>query len=109
MAGGLALPLSAEVRHDNGGLFGRGRSGVGASGLLNQRFGVSGSTLFNQDFGGTQGDLDNEDFGSIQGGITNQDFGAPIGDGLLVLVAAGAGYATLKRNKKQNKQQQNRQ
>ena len=35
---------------------------------------------------------------SVTGGITNQQFGeAPLGSGLLILVAAGAGYVALKK------------
>ena len=30
-------------------------------------------------------------------GINNQQFGAPLGSGLLILVAAGAGYVALKK------------
>ena len=111
MAGGLVSPSPAAAQHEGGGLLGRGQNDreapgeVHGSGLLNQGFGSSGSTLFNQGFGGTQGGLGNQGFGGTQGGITNQGFQVPMGSGLLVLVAAGAGYASLKkRNKKQNKQ-----
>lgn len=34
---------------------------------------------------------------SINGGIQNDDFGAPLGSGLLILTAVGAGYAVLRR------------
>ena len=36
------------------------------------------------------------------GGIQNDDFGAPLGSGLAILLAAGAGYVALK--KKEDKQ-----
>ena len=36
---------------------------------------------------------------SITGGITNESYGAPVGSGLLILTAAGAGYAALRRRK----------
>ena len=44
-------------------------------------------------------DYDNRDGETIitGSGITNQQFGAPLGSGLLVLVAAGAGYVALKK------------
>lgn len=39
-----------------------------------------------------------EDFGTTPSGSINvEDFGTPIGNGVLVLLAAGAGYAILKR------------
>ncbi len=96
MAGGLVLSPPMVAQNDGSrGLFGRGgnngyanRSEVGASGLLNQGFGATAGNLFNQGFGATNG------------GITNQTFGAtPMGSGLLILLAAGAGYATLKKRK----------
>ena len=33
------------------------------------------------------------------GGITNQQFGVPVGSGLLIMVAAGAGYAMARRKR----------
>ena len=114
LAVGLASPptASAQLNDSGGGLFGRGGR-QGASGSVtveNQSFGSSGSTLFNQGFGGTHGGLDNQDFGGTHGGITNQGFDVPIGSGLLVLAAAGAGYASLKkRDKKINQQKRNEQ
>ena len=36
---------------------------------------------------------------SNPGGITNDDFGAPLGSGLLIMVAAGAGYAAMRRRR----------
>lgn len=64
-----------------GGLMGRGNSSVG-------------------------GDLTGQGFGATNGDITGQTFGddAPLGSGLFVLFAAGAGYASIKSRKKQNKQ-----
>jgi hypothetical protein len=49
--------------------------------------------------------------GATYGDITGQTFGenTPLGSGLFVLLAAGAGYASMKSRKKQNKQnKQNR-
>ncbi len=107
MAGGLLLasPMVAQ-NYGSQGLFGKGnynddpnRSEVGASGLLNQGFGATSGALTNQGFGSTQGGVDNQGFGGTQGGITNQTFSAPLGCGLLIMLAAGAGYATLKKRK----------
>ena len=61
---------------------------------------------------GTVGvDLTGQGFGATNGDITGQTFGenTPLGSGLFVLLAAGAGYASMKSRKKQNKQnKQNR-
>ena len=43
-------------------------------------------------------DYDNRDF-SINWAITNNSFGAPLGSGLLILTAAGAGYVMAKRRR----------
>lgn len=108
MAGGLVLSPPMAAQNDGSrGQFGRGgnngyanRSEVGASGLLNQGFGATAGNLTNQGFGATAGNLFNQGFGATNGGITNQTFGAtPMGSGLLILLAAGAGYATLKKRK----------
>lgn len=121
---GWVVPPSVTAQQDYGGLFMKGIFGgrdiqdeAGAlgvldqelgsttGGLFNQDFGGTTGGLFNQGFGGTHGGLDNQNFGGTQGGITNEGFDVPIGSGLLVFVAAGAGYASLKkRNKKQIKQ-----
>ncbi len=47
----------------------------------------------NYDNGDRDGDI------AITGGLTNQTFGqeAPLGSGLLIMLAAGAGYAILKK------------
>ena len=107
MSGGLVLSPPMVAQNDGSrGLFERGgnndyanRSEVGASGLLNQGFGATAGNLTNQGFGFAQDGLDNQGFGATNGGITNQTFGAPLGSGLLILLAAGAGYATLKKRK----------
>ena len=77
-----------------GGLFQRGTSDGNTEksmGLL--RNGETTNTLTNQGFGNP---VDGSD-------LTNQTFGSPIGSGLLVMLMAGAGYAALKKNKKNNK------
>lgn len=107
MAGGLLSPPIVAQNDGSRGMFGRGgnnnyanRSVVGASRLLNQGFGATDGNLTNQGFGFTQDGLDNQGFGATNGGITNQTFGeTPMGSGLLILLAAGAGYATLKKRK----------
>lgn len=108
LAIGLASPPTAVAQnYGDGGLLGRGDTrSEGSAGVLNQGFGGTQGGFLNQGFGGTSGGLGNQGFGSeTHGGITNQGFQVPLGSGLLVLAAAGAGYATIKkRNKKQNKQ-----
>jgi hypothetical protein len=87
----LALPISVLAQ---GGIFQRGASDGNTEksmGLL--RNGETTNTLTNQGFGNP---VDGSD-------LTNQTFGSPIGNGLLVMLMAGAGYATLKKNKKNNK------
>jgi len=107
VAAGLLLPVGASAQ---GGVFGRGDSDVGAnrnSGML--RDNEATLSVTNQNFGNsTNGDVTNQLFGNSIGAddITNQTFGAPLGGGMLIMLAAGAGYATIKtrkRNKKNNK------
>lgn len=50
------------------------------------------------------GNITNQTFGQdpgtgVTGGITNQQFGVPVGSGLLIMVAAGAGYAIARRKR----------
>ena len=87
----LAPPISTMAQ---GGIFQRGKSDGNtekSTGLLRN--------------GGTTNNLTNQGFGNPVDGsdLTNQTFGAPIGGGLLVMLMAGAGYATLKKNRKNNK------
>jgi hypothetical protein len=88
----LALSVSFGTMAQNGGLFGGGPESKGyeaSQGMLGCR-GTSQSTMSNQGFG------------ESQGGITNQGFAeTPIGNGLLVLMMAGAGYAIAKTKRKQ--------
>ena len=100
----LFLPMTAHQYEPNG-MFGRGgnRDGTGISGgVMNQGFGATQSGLLNQGFGATDGNVTNQTFGGTQGGVTNQTFGTPLGSGLFVLLAAGAGYATLKTKKRKS-------
>ena len=59
-----------------------------------------GGNYMNRD-GGPSGDIVNQGFGDDGGNtVTNQSFGeAPVGSGLLILTAIGAGYAVLKKKK----------
>ncbi len=89
------LPSQTMTAQQDGshGLFGRGGNRDGTN--------ISGGVM-NQGFGFTQGDLTNQGFGGTNGGITNQTFDTPLGSGLFVLFAAGAGYATLKTKKRKS-------
>jgi len=105
MAVGVLLPtaLSAQDGFQNQGF------GSSSGGFMNQGFGsASGSGSFsNQGFGATSnGGFTNQSFGHMsesEGNFTNQTFGgqreAPLGSGILIMVAAGAGYAALKRKR----------
>ena len=87
-----ASPISTLAQ---GGMFQRGMSdgNTGKStGLL--RNSETTNTLTNQGFGNP---VDGSD-------LTNQTFGSSIGSGLLVMLIAGAGYAAMKTNKKNNKE-----
>ncbi|MBQ3845075.1 MAG: hypothetical protein II817_08910 [Bacteroidales bacterium] len=85
MAFGMLLPVTASAQSDG---FFRG-----------------GGDYSNRDAGGGAYSLNNQTFGSDDNGgynLNNQTFGqetAPLGTGLLILTAAGAGYVALKRKK----------
>lgn len=100
VAAGMLLPasLSAQEQGRSGGLFG-GPSSTTSSGMLGRGRDAALGDLTGQGFGETNGDLTGQTFGDD----------APLGSGLFVLLAAGAGYASIKSRKKQNKQnKQNR-
>jgi hypothetical protein len=90
----MMLPVMASAQ--GGGVFQLGTKPEteGNSGLMG-RAGVT-----------AEGDITGQGFGATNGDITGQTFGddAPLGSGLFVLLAAGAGYATMKSRKKQSKQ-----
>ena len=104
----LLLPIGAFAQD---GLFDRGVSdedyyGFGGSGLL--RDGELSYSLSNQQFGSLLGgeNFTNQGFNAIfvRPGITNQPFDVtPLGSGTLILLAAGAGYATVKSRKRNKK------
>lgn len=84
----LSLPIAASAQ---GGLFLRGEESS-----QNARF------LRN---GGEAISLTNQTFGNPTEGVnvTNQTFGVPLGSGLFTLLWASVGYATMKSNKRKNK------
>ena len=92
----LSASLSAQEQQSgrHGGLFGENTPST-SNGLMNRSESTVGGNFTGQGFGATNGN------------ITGQTFGAPLGSGLFVLLAAGAGYATIK-SKKTQKQNQNR-
>ena len=53
-------------------------------------------------FSNSSGDYAGRDEGApeVSGGLTNDNFGAPLGSGLLVMTAAGAGYVLMKKRKR---------
>ena len=80
---------------------------VSAQGLFNSQFGNSGGGVSSQQFGSSgSGGVSSQSFGnSGDGGVSNQNFGkdrVPLGSGLLIMVAAGTGYAILKRKQQIN-------
>ena len=86
----LSANLSAQEQNGRpGGLF--GTSVPTASNGLMDRSEVSAGGYFT-----------GQGFGATNGNITGQTFGdnAPLGGGLFVLLAAGAGYSTIKSRKK---------
>ena len=88
----LLLPAGMVAQE---GLFQRGVS-IGnnnTNGLMDKSESTIGSNFTGQGFGSTNGS------------ITGQTFGAPLNGGLLVLLAMGAGYATIKSKKKQNRKE----
>jgi len=105
LAAGMLLPASASAQPASerpGGLFsgfGWFKSEFEESGMLRQgEPDEGGYALFNQQFGTGENDkyqLSNQQFGS-------QDPDAPLGSGLFILAAAGAGYALKKRKNNKN-------
>ena len=85
MAAGMLLPTTVSAQ----GLFNSSFGHSGSSGVSNGAFGNSGST-----------EVINESFGTNSGDVKNQNFGkAPLDSGILIMVAAGVGYAAIKRKK----------
>ncbi len=80
MTFGLVLPMTAQ----NDGFFKNNEDYI-------NRDAATGN-IINQTFGQDPGT-------GVTGGITNQQFGVPVGSGLLIMVAAGAGYAVARRKR----------
>ena len=96
MAAGLLLPRAVSAQDlFSGNPINNQRFGVGnEAGINNQRFGVT-----------NEWDINNQRFGNYNEiGINNQTFGnrVPLGSGILIMVAAGAGYAVIKRKQQIN-------
>ena len=83
----LSLPIAASAQ---GGLFQRGEESGQNAGFL--RNGGEAISLTNQTFGNPTDGVN----------VTNQTFGAPLGSGLFTLLLAGAGYAAMKSNTRNN-------
>ena len=106
----LAMSMAIGALAQNG-LFQRGDSDIGSKPhSVLMRDGATALSLSNQQFGSLLGgeNVTNQGFGVlyVSPGITNQSFNTPLGSGMLVLLAASAGYATVKsrkRNRTQNK------
>ena len=90
MSVALSIPTMASSQ---GGLFQRGEESGQNAGFL--RNGGEAISLTNQAFGNPTDGVN----------VTNQTFGenVPIGSGLFTLLLAGAGYAAMKSNKRNNK------
>jgi len=90
----VALPIGALAQ----GLYQRGIADEEYYGFggVNKTTGMLGNR-------GTQttGIVDNQGFGGTNSGITNEGFQMPLGSGIFVLLAAGAGYAALKRKEEE--------
>ena len=89
---GLLLPSNLPAQEQNGrpgGLFGTSIP-MASNGLMDRSEVSAGGYFTGQGFGATNSN------------ITGQTFGAPLGSGLFVMLAVGAGYATFKSRKKQN-------
>lgn len=87
--------VSEEAYYNNGN----------TNGLMNRNTSALGGYFTGQGFGATNGNITGQGFGVTNGNITGQTFGTPLGSGLFVMLAAGAGYVTFKSRKKQKQNQ----
>ena len=94
---GMLLPVSLSAQEQ------KGRPG----GLLGSEGNVEGYSFFGKGGSLFSWAIDEEDFGANEGNINVEDFGTPLGSGIVVLLTAGPGYATLK-SKKQNETNKNK-
>ena len=85
----LSIPFAALAQ---GGMFQRGdEEPIQNEGLL--RNGGGGINVTNQTFGHPTDGVN----------VTNQTFGAPLGNGIITMLLASAGYAALKSNRRNKK------
>ena len=95
VAMGMLLPFHLPAQEQNGrpgGLFGEAVP-TESDGMMRRNEGSAGY-------------FTGQGFGATSGNITGQTFGAPLSSGLLVMLVAGAGYATIKsREKHQNRKE----
>ena len=100
MATGLLWSPALSAQEQNGrpgGLFGENNAKA-SKGLMGRSGGTAGGYFTGQGFGATGAELTGQTFGE----------NAPLGSGLFVMLAAGAGYATLKSRKKQQNRKENK-
>jgi hypothetical protein len=98
VAAGMLLPSNLPAQEQNG------RPG----GLIGTTVPTESNGLMGRSESTAGGYFTGQGFGATNGNITGQTFGenAPLGGGLFVLLAAGAGYATIKlRKKHQNRKE----
>lgn len=96
MAALLSVPIAASAQYDGSwGVFGRGFEAEAEPSRSLMGGATGGYELHNQQFG-------SDDNGGYN--LYNQTFGqeAPLGSGLPILTAAGAGYALRKRKNNKN-------
>lgn len=93
LSAGLLLPMGASAQ-TGGGIFYRGDKAENVDNVsMMSRGATGGYNLNNQNFGSNGYELHNQTFGQQS---------APVGSGLLILAAAGAGY-TLRKRKNNSK------
>ena len=97
-------PSGSGENPRDGGQNPRSESTPGEFTLFNEQLGTNGIGEFDlskQNFGIGEFDLSKEKFGMIVEEEMDPEY-VPIGSGLLILMAAGAGYAITKRKKQQH-------
>ena len=95
VAMGMLLPFHLSAQEQNGRL----------GGLFGEAVPTESDGMMRRNEGSAGGYFTGQGFGATSGNITGQTFGAPLSSGLLVMLAAGAGYATIKSRKKQNRKE----
>ena len=99
LATGLLWPMAANAQ-DKGGVFGKGASieREDQGGMLR---GNSLSGGFMLGAGGTENPVPTPNTWGFDLGGGNEENPTPLGSGMAILVAAGAGYVTLKKKKEE--------